>query len=94
MADIKVKEVESDQTGWVFDVAVREGGTESRHRVTLSKNDYDALTAGEAEPEKLVESSFEFLLEREPKESILSKFDLSVISNYFPEFENRIKDYI
>ena len=94
MADIKVREVESDETGWVYDVLVREGGTESRHRVTLSKNDYESLTAGDAGPEKLVESSFEFLLEREPKESILSKFDLSVISNYFPEFENRIKDYI
>lgn len=94
MADIRVKEVESHETGWVYDVFVREEGTESRHRVTLSRNDYESLTAGEAEPEKLVESSFEFLLEREPKESILSKFDLSVISNYFPEFENRIKDYI
>lgn len=94
MAEIRVKEVESDETGWVYDVLVREGDTESRHRVTVSKDDYEDLTGGEVMPENLVESSFEFLLEREPKESILSRFDLSVISDYFPEFNNRIRDYI
>jgi hypothetical protein len=31
------------------------------------------------------------LLEREPKESILNRFDLSVISRYFPEYEREIK---
>jgi hypothetical protein len=38
-----------------------------------------------------VRRSFEFLLEREPKESILARFDLSVISRYFPEYEDEIK---
>ena len=40
--------------------------------------------------EELVRRSFEFLLEREPKESILSRFDLTVISRYFPEYERLI----
>ena len=31
-----------------------------------------------------------FLLEREPKESILSRFDLPIISRYFPEYEEEI----
>jgi hypothetical protein len=31
------------------------------------------------------------LLEREPKESILTRFDLSVIGRYFPEYEREIK---
>ena len=35
--------------------------------------------------------AFEFLLEREPKEFILSRFDLPVIGRYFPEFEREIK---
>lgn len=30
--------------------------------------------------------SFEFLLAREPKESILGRFDVTVIDRYFPEF--------
>jgi hypothetical protein len=33
-----------------------------------------------------VEASFWFLLEREPKESILRRFDLAVIEQYFPDY--------
>ena len=32
------------------------------------------------------------LLEREPKESILGRFDVSVIGRYFPDFESAIRD--
>jgi hypothetical protein len=59
--------------------------------VTVSPNDYTRLTSGKTEPEELVRRSFEFLLEREPKESILTRFDLSVIGRYFPEYEKEIK---
>jgi hypothetical protein len=34
----------------------------------------------------LVSESFAFLLAREPADSILRRFDLSVISRYFPEY--------
>ena len=44
-----------------------------------------------ASPERLVSASFRFLLEREPKESILRSFDLMVISHYFPEYEREIQ---
>jgi hypothetical protein len=37
-----------------------------------------------------VEESFAFLLEREPKESIMREFDLTVIARYFPDFEQEI----
>jgi len=43
--------------------------------------------------EELIRKSFEFLLEREPKESIFSKFNLQIINNYFPEYEKRIKEF-
>ncbi len=46
---------------------------------------------GDAEPESLVRASFEFLLEREPKESILQAFDLPVIEQYFPEYGEQIR---
>ena len=36
--------------------------------------------------EELIEASFEFLLERESKESILAEFDLPVIGRYFPDY--------
>ena len=74
-----------------FRVRIIEGGSESSHRVTLSPKDYSRLTGGKTEPEELVRRSFEFLLERESKESILNRFDLSVISRYFPEFDREIK---
>ncbi|MFP4384841.1 MAG: hypothetical protein ACLFST_05240 [Spirochaetia bacterium] len=38
----------------------------------------------------LIKKSFEFLLKRESKESILSSFDLPTIQRYFPEYERTI----
>jgi hypothetical protein len=38
----------------------------------------------------LVEASFDFLLEREPQESILREFDLIVIGRYFPDYEREM----
>jgi hypothetical protein len=75
-----------------FRVRVNEGGASSTHRVTLDEK-YRATLAGQAvQPEGLIRKSFEFLLEREPKESILARFDLTVISRYFPEYEREIKE--
>jgi hypothetical protein len=74
-----------------FRVRVIEAGSETTHDVTVSPNDYTRLTNGKIEPEELVRRSFEFLLEREPKESILTRFDLSVIGRYFPEYEREIR---
>ncbi len=74
-----------------FRVRVIESGSESSHHVTLNPNDYTKLTGGKIEPEELLRRSFEFLLDREPKESILGRFDLSVISRYFPAYEREIK---
>jgi hypothetical protein len=43
-------------------------------------------------PEELVRRSFEFLLDRESKESILREFDLSVIQRYFPEYDQAMTE--
>ena len=77
----------------VFAVEVAEGRGATRHRVTLSAADCARLAAGAA-PERLIEAAFRFLLDREPKESILSRFDLSVIARYFPEFERELPRYL
>jgi hypothetical protein len=77
-----------------FEVTVREGASETRHRVTLRKSDHRRLAGDRAEPGRLVEAAFEFLLDHEPKESILSRFDVSVISSYFPDFTVEIKGYL
>jgi hypothetical protein len=74
-----------------FQVRVSEGGTASTHQVTLDPNYRAKLAGEEVQPEELIRKSFEFLLEREPKESILTRFDLTVISRYLPEYEGEIK---
>jgi hypothetical protein len=74
-----------------FHVRVIEGKSETSHTVTLKTVDYDRIAAGKIEPAELVRLSFEFLLENEPKESILTRFDLSIISRYFPNFESEMK---
>jgi predicted transcriptional regulator len=85
-------EIGVEKTGELkFRVRLAESGSETAHDVTVSASDYAKFTAGKIEPEELVRKSFEFLLEREPKESILTRFDLSVISRYFPEYEREIK---
>jgi hypothetical protein len=74
-----------------FHVVVREGDSSTEHTVTLTTADHERLGSGRRSPEDLVRAGFEFLLEREPKESILSSFDLTVIGHYFPQFEAWIR---
>ena len=77
-----------------FDGVIRDSASQSRHQVTLSKADYGRLTNGGCPSERLVEAAFRFLLERESKEAILSRFDISVISRYFPDFETKLPRYM
>jgi hypothetical protein len=90
MAEIEVETTDRGDR-YEIQVTVKERGSESHHRVTLKKTDYERLTGGEVSPESLLTESFRFLLEREPKEAILSSFDLTVIGRYFPEYEREIK---
>lgn len=71
-------------------VTVREGATQTRHVVTVGADDAARLAGNPPDVAALVRASFAFLLEREPKESILARFDLSVIARYFPEYEREI----
>jgi len=80
--------------GWTFRVAVVEGSSQTSHRVTMTRNTYQQLTGEVCTPEELVRRSFEFLLEREPKESILREFEITIISRYFPDYESEISKRI
>jgi hypothetical protein len=86
-ARIEVTKLKEDK----FRVRVAEGTSESIHRVTLRADDYRRLSGGRTQAEELIKRSFEFLLAREPKESILAEFDLPVIGRYFPEYERELK---
>ena len=76
-----------------FAVTVRETNGESDHHVTMARKTCERLGTAHT-PEQVLEASFRFLLDREPKESILGHFDVSVIGRYFPEFERELPRYL
>jgi hypothetical protein len=90
MADIDVSCVTA-ANGWLCQVTVAEGGSETRHSVTFTREDFQRLTARGGTPDGLVRRSFEFMLAREPKESILKSFALPDIGKFFPEYEDEIE---
>jgi hypothetical protein len=90
MAEIDVSCVTA-ANGWLCEVTVDEDGSETRHSVTFTRADFQRLVTSGGTPEGLVRRSFEFLLEREPKESILKSFALPDIGRYFPEYEREIR---
>lgn len=74
-----------------FMVIVKEGGSKTEHAVILDDEYYQNLTRGKITEEELIKKSFQFLLKRESKESIFSRFNLKVINKYFPEYEGEMK---
>ena len=92
MPTIKVSKSEIE-TGWIFEVNVSNGNS-TKHCGNLTREYYEHLQLSHTTPTKLMEGSFRFMLEREPKEMILKTFDLKIISHYFPEYERRISEYI
>lgn len=85
MTTIDVKE----QSENIFIVTIHAGNT-TQHEVSVDELYAQKLTDGKISTIDLVKKSFEFLLERESNSSILRRFDLSVISRYFPEYEREI----
>lgn len=79
------------KNGEKFEVIVSEQDSSTVHTFTLDGDYYQALTDGKVAKEDFIKKCFEFLLEREGKESILSSFNVRVINNYFPGFEQQIK---
>lgn len=85
MAKIDVIEVNAS----TFHVTVS-ANRMTEHEVTVQPEYAVKLCSGSMSTLELVKKSFEFLLERESNTSILRKFDLRVISQYFPAYESEI----
>ncbi len=85
---ILIKELSDDE----FQVTV-DAKNPTSHNVTLTDDAHQNLTNGKVSKKELIEFSFKFLLEREPNTSILSSFELSVISTYFPEYRKTVKEW-
>ena len=76
-----------------FKVTVNKEST-TKHLVLLNDNFYQSITNGKITKKDLIIKSFEFLLLRESNQSILKEFNLEVINQYFPEYNNEIKKII
>ena len=66
----------------------------TKHTVLLTDEYHDILTEKKISKKKLLEYSFRFLLDRESNTSILSSFELNIISKFFSEYENEIKKFL
>jgi hypothetical protein len=74
----------------LFRVVVKDADGRKIHDVTATPADLRRY-GGENDPERLIKASFEFLLKREPKESILHAFALPVIEQHFPDYPTEIR---
>jgi len=85
--------VDTQQKGdaWECRVTIAEGTSQTVHTVAVERTYRDKLAGTEVPVEQLVRRSFEFLLAREPKESILRSFSLALIGRYFPEYEGEMR---
>ena len=79
------------EDGWACRVTLADEDGTSEHRVRVTGADLQRFAPADTTPDDLVRRSFEFLLERERRQSILSAFDLPVIGRYFPEYEATIR---
>ena len=83
---ISIKKLSDD----VFEVIVAETST-TTHAVTLTDQSLTDLTDNNVTKTQLLEFSFNFLLDREPNTSILSSFEINVISKYFADYKDEVR---
>ena len=83
---ISIKKLSDD----VFDVTVAKTST-TTHTVTVTDQSLTDLTHNNVTKTHLLEFSFKFLLEREPNTSILSSFDINVITKYFSDYRDEVR---
>ena len=78
------------QTDDVFVVTIADSVT-TTHTVTVTDQSLTDLTDNNVTKTHLLEFSFNFLLAREPNTSILSSFDINVISRYFSDYREEVR---
>ena len=83
---LSIKKLSDD----VFKVTVVETST-TTHTVTVTDQSLTDLTDDKVTKTQLLKFSFRFILEREPNTSILSSFDINVISRYFSDYKDEVR---
>ena len=83
---ISIKKLTDD----VFQVTVADSMT-TTHEVTVTDQSLTDLTENKMTKTQLLKFSFNFLLDREPNTSILSSFDINIISKYFSDYRVEVR---
>lgn len=76
--------------GWRCSVVVGDDAGATQHEVLVDRETLEDI-APTATPELLVAESFAFLLEREPRESIMREFELPIIGRFFADYPDEIR---
>ncbi len=90
---IRITENSQAEDHWTFLVEVGHGEGLIEYFVDVDRDYWTRLTNRRVEPAELVRLTFQFLLEREPKELILKKFNVADVSGYFPTYENEVRRF-
>ena len=83
--ELLIAELSKDE----FEITVKANQI-TKHVVYVTDEMLFNLTKNKISKKQLLNFSFNFLLERETNTSILSSFDLTVISKYFPEYTKKV----
>jgi len=86
MESIAISNTEETKNGWSFSVIVGDHEFEAE----LDSDYWAELTKEKITPTDFVYTSFEFLLDREPVDAILTNFNLREIQTHFPEYEDEM----
>lgn len=78
-----------NEDGWRCAVVIGEDASATEHVVEVDRATLADLAPG-ATPDELVRESFVYLLEREPRESIMRTFELPIIARYFGDYPDEI----
>lgn len=90
MNQVPVVTCDSIDGGWRCAVVVGDDPGATRHEVIVDRETLEDL-APTATPETLVGESFAFLLEREPRDSIMREFELPIIGRFFADYPEEIR---
>ena len=83
--ELLINELSKDK----FEITVKANQI-TKHVVNVTDEMIFNLTKNKISKKELLNFSFNFLLEKETNTSILSSFDLTVISKYFPEYTKKV----
>ena len=75
-----------------FKVSVK-SKQETIHFVRLSDDYFNQMTGSNRTKIDLIYYSFIFLLKREPNTSILTNFEIQIISHYFSDYANCVRTW-